>query len=37
MLDGPVIKFLAEIGASVWFDEYDESAGGVYAPHTPPV
>ncbi|GAA3245805.1 hypothetical protein GCM10020216_075000 [Nonomuraea helvata] len=25
MLDSPVIKFLADVGGSVWFDEYDEA------------
>ncbi|WP_433513227.1 DUF4279 domain-containing protein [Nonomuraea sp. CA-143628] len=25
MLDSPVIKFLADVGGSVWFDEYDET------------
>ncbi|WP_157099515.1 hypothetical protein [Microbispora sp. ATCC PTA-5024] len=27
MIDGSVIRFLAEVGASVWFDEYDEYTG----------
>ncbi|MFE3451974.1 DUF4279 domain-containing protein [Nonomuraea sp. NPDC059194] len=35
MLDSPVIKFLADVGASVWFDEYDEITWGL-DDRTPP-
>ncbi|MEV0625951.1 hypothetical protein [Nonomuraea wenchangensis] len=35
MLDAPVIKLLAEVGAEVWIDEYDE-VGWERNAHTPP-